>query len=109
MQAGIGGRMRERRAERIASALQALAQPPISRRTMGLPHFFIFASDAQRAGLAGLLLLLLALAAMWAERRRMKVARLDRVGWVPWTGVFLVLTVLGATMIVFAVQAMLGG
>ncbi|RDC60751.1 hypothetical protein HME9302_01967 [Alteripontixanthobacter maritimus] len=74
---------------------------------MGFGNYLIFTSEAERVGLVGLVCIGLAILAMLAERRRMKVARLDRIGWMPWTGLFLVLVVIGATMVIFGVQGLL--
>ncbi|WP_284124768.1 hypothetical protein [Parerythrobacter aestuarii] len=68
-----------------------------------------FASDAELLALYGVGFLLLALLAMVAERRRMKRARIDKVGWVPWTGVFLLCAIIGGGLLALAVPGMLRG
>lgn len=68
-----------------------------------------FASDAELLALYGAAFLLLALLAMVAERRRMKRARIDKVGWVPWTGVFLLCAIIGGGLLALAVPGMLRG
>jgi hypothetical protein len=65
---------------------------------MNLPDALKFASDAELALAAGLALLVLAGLMSFAERRRVRRERIDRVGWVPWTGLFLVFAVVGLTL-----------
>ncbi|MXO74933.1 hypothetical protein GRI40_06825 [Altererythrobacter aerius] len=66
---------------------------------MKMPETVLFASDAHVAVAAGLAVLLLATLARYAESRRVRRARIDRVGWMPWTGLFLVLMVIGLTLV----------
>ncbi len=72
------------------------------------PDFLLFASDAQLLALWGAAFLLLALGCMLMERRRMTRMEIDRVGWMPWTGLFLLLAVIGGGMLGIAVPVMLG-
>ena len=65
---------------------------------MHLPETLLFASDAEVAIGAGAVFLALAAAMSFAERRRVRRERIDRVGWVPWTGLFLVFAVIGLTL-----------
>jgi len=88
--------------------LAARATHPILRGVK-LPETLLFASNAQLAAAAGLVCLLLAGFARVAEGRRIKRARIDRVGWVPWTGVFLVLSVIGLTLLGLGVPGLLKG
>lgn len=74
---------------------------------MKVDQFFMFASDAQIAGLWGIGFLLVAGIALIAEKRRNKRARIDRVGWMPWTGVFLVCAIVGATLLALAAKGIL--
>ena len=76
---------------------------------MAIRDFLLFASDAEIAGLWGLALLGAALIALLAERRRTTRARIDRVGWVPWTGVFLVCAISGTALLALAAKGLLGG
>ena len=71
---------------------------------MRLPPFLVFASDATWAGLAGAGLLLVALVAAVAERRRHRRTRIDAVGWMPWTSVFLLAFVAGIVLLGLAVR-----
>lgn len=78
-------------------------------RAMPLHEFLTFASDAQVAALWGAGLLALALLASLAERRRVKRARIDRVGWMPWTGIFLACAVIGTGLLALAAKGLLAG
>ena len=59
-----------------------------------------FASDARLVMAGGAALLLLAVVALAMERRRVKRRAIDRVGWVPWTPVFLAALLVGGTLLV---------
>lgn len=72
-------------------------------------HQLIFASDAEILAFWGLAFLLFAGFSMLGERLRMKRARLDRVGWVPWTGMFMASAIIGGGLLAMAVPAMLKG
>ena len=76
---------------------------------MGLHHFLTFASEAEILGLWGLGFIALAIAAMAGETRRMKRARIDGVGWVPWRTLFLVGLIVGAGLIVLSAKGLLAG
>ncbi len=65
---------------------------------MKLTETLLFASDAEVAMIAGAGFLLLAGLMSLAERRRVRRQRIDRVGWVPWTGLFLIFAVIGLTL-----------
>jgi len=73
------------------------------------PDFLLFASDATLAGLAGGSLLLIALGAAVAERRRLRRARIDAVGFMPWTAVFFLSIFPGVTLVAMAVKGWLAG
>ncbi len=74
-----------------------------------LSQELLFASNAELAVLGGVLLLLLAAATRYGERRRLQRERIDRVGWVPWTGLFLIFSVLGVTLLGLAIPGLLKG
>jgi hypothetical protein len=74
---------------------------------MKLPETLLFASDAELLSLVGAMLLVLAGFASLMERRRMKRAALNRVGWMPWTGIFLTLAIVGGGLLSVAVPALL--
>tara|TARA_R110002072_G_scaffold65824_1_gene162431 strand:- start:3096 stop:3326 length:231 start_codon:yes stop_codon:yes gene_type:complete len=74
---------------------------------MKLPDTILFASDAELLALVGAVLLVLAGFASLMERRRVKRAALHHVGWVPWTGIFLTLAVIGGGLLSVAVPAIL--
>lgn len=92
----------------VLSGLAASATHPIWGRVK-LPDTVLFASDAEIAAIVGVGLLLLAACTNFAERRRVRRARIDQVGWVPWTGLFLVLTVIGVTLVVLGAIGLLKG
>lgn len=76
---------------------------------MDVIRYLTFASDAELLAIAGLASWLVAAFALVAERRRTKRARLDRVGLMPWTGIFLSFAVLGGGLLFLAMPALLGG
>lgn len=74
-----------------------------------LHDFLIFASDAELMALWGAGFVVLALVALLAEKRRMKLSRIDRIGWMPWTGVFLTCAVIGGGLLAFSLPAVIAG
>lgn len=76
---------------------------------MKLAEVLLFANNAQLAAASGVMCLVLASLARMAEAKRIKRARIDRVGWVPWTGVFLLFAVLGLTLLGLGVPGLLKG
>lgn len=76
---------------------------------MDVQRLWIFASDAEIVGLWGLGFIMLALLALLAERRRNEHARFDRVGWVPWTGLFMCCAMIGGGLIALAAKGIIAG
>lgn len=76
---------------------------------MELPAFLRFASDATIAGLWGGAMLLLALVALLAERLRLRRKDINRVGWMPWTAVFLAAVLAGVTLLTLALKGWVAG
>ena len=76
---------------------------------MAEPDFLLFASDAELAAFWGGLFLLLALICMLMERRRYRRREINRVGWMPWTGLFLVFAVFGGGLLALSVPVILRG
>lgn len=76
---------------------------------MKLPDAVMFASDAEIALFTGAVVLALAALTNVAERRRIRRARIDQVGWIPWTGLFLMLMVVGVTLVVLGATGLLKG
>ncbi|MBU1254886.1 MAG: hypothetical protein KJ755_12995 [Alphaproteobacteria bacterium] len=74
---------------------------------MKVPDPILFASDAELLAFAGVTMLVFAGLASLMERRRTRRAALNRVGWVPWTGIFLTLAIVGGGLLAVAVPAML--
>lgn len=77
-------------------------------RSMELIRYYEFASDAARLAMTGAGFLVLAAVASLMERRRIKRVEINRVGWVPWTGLFLASAVIGGGLIVLALPGLLG-
>lgn len=76
------------------------------------PAWLLFASDAAVVALWGAVLLTGAAGALVMDRRRHKRDRVgapDRVGWVPWTSLFLIGIVLGGGLLAASLPALLRG
>lgn len=71
--------------------------------------FLTFASDADVLGIWAAAFLVLAGLALLMERRRMNRARIDKIGWMPWTGLFLTFAVLGGGLLAIAVPGIVQG
>ena len=71
--------------------------------------FLTFASEAEIVALWGAASLIVALAALAMERRRVKRTSIDRVGWMPWTGLFLTFAVLGGALLVVSIPGVIRG
>lgn len=74
------------------------------------PAWLLFASDATLVALGGGIFLLAALIALAMDRRRHNRDRIraaDRVGWVPWTALFLLCLVMGAGLLAASLPALL--
>ncbi|MEL7683336.1 hypothetical protein AAG594_03280 [Citromicrobium bathyomarinum] len=78
-------------------------------RAMTWWHDLLFISDAGRVALLGAGFIALALVALVGERVRTKRARIDRVGWVPWTTIFLAAAVIGGGLLATAIPPLLQG
>ena len=79
---------------------------------MDLVAQFELLSDAAQLAWAGGVCLLFALFASlmeWRRGRGRDLARLERVGWMPWTGLFLLSAMLGAGLLAMALPAMMKG
>lgn len=74
-----------------------------------LPDALLFASDAEVAALSGVVCLLSGIGCMLMERRRIRRAAIDRVGWVPWTGLFLMFAIAGGGLIALGLPAWIRG
>lgn len=82
---------------------------PYIVRDMKLPDFLLFASDAKLVGLLGIALLLLAVFSLIADKRRGKRKKIDAVGFMPWTFVFLGSAISGAGLLMVAFKGLLAG
>ncbi len=69
--------------------------------------FFLFASDAELLAVAGALMLAIAALALAMDGRRVRRREINRVGWVPWTGVFLACMIIGGGMLALAIPGMI--
>lgn len=76
---------------------------------MKLLRYLEFASDADRLAMLGGGFLLLAGLAFLMERRRLKREEINRVGWVPWTGLFLTCAVIGGGLLAISMPEVLVG
>jgi hypothetical protein len=72
-------------------------------------HFWTFASEAEIAALWGAGFLLIALVAGMAEMRGIRRARIERVGLVPWRGIFLTCAMIGTALLALAASGMASG
>lgn len=70
-------------------------------------HRLIFAGDAEQLAMIWAGFVTLGLVANLMERRRMRRARIDRVGWVPWLSLFMACTVIGGGLLMVAVPSIL--
>lgn len=76
------------------------------------PEWLVFASDAVLVTFSGIAFVAVALLALVMDRRRHRRDRIgapDRVGWMPWTLVFLVCAVIGAGLLAVSLPAAIGG
>jgi len=85
------------------------AELPTHMRPMDWADFLTFASEAEIVGLWGLALLCMAAFALLAEKRRNKTARFDRVGWMPWTPIFMFSAMIGAGLLALAAKGIVAG
>lgn len=79
---------------------------------MNLVAQFELLSDAAQLALVGAACWVFAVFASlmeWRRGRSRNLARLEQVGWVPWTGLFLLAAMLGAGLLAMALPAVLKG
>ncbi len=71
----------------------------------------MLASDAERVAVTGAAFwLVAAMCALmeWRRGRNRSVERLERVGWVPWTGIFLMCAMIGGGCLAMSLPVVLG-
>lgn len=79
---------------------------------MDLVAQFELLSDAAQIAWAGGACLVFALFASlmeWRRTRTRNLARLEQVGWVPWTGLFVLSAMLGAGLLAMSLPAVIKG
>ena len=74
-----------------------------------MTNYLIFASEAERLAMMGGVFLLLAGVASLMERRRLKREEINRVGWMPWTGLFLTCMVIGGGLLAISLPKVIAG
>jgi len=78
---------------------------------MDFVNRLLFASDAMLLALVGLACVLFAGFASLMERRRNRardIDQLERVGWMPWTSVFVISAIIGMGLLAMSVPVVLG-
>ena len=76
---------------------------------MHWPQFILFASEATLVGLWAAGFLAVALVALVGEWLRLRRKDINRVGWVPWTTLFMLSATLGAGLLLVAIKGWLAG
>ena len=66
-----------------------------------------FASDAEVMALVGCAFVLVGAIAGMLERRRLKREDIQRVGWVPWLGIFVCCMIIGGGLLALSVPKIL--
>lgn len=74
-----------------------------------LSRHLTFASDAEIAAIWACGFLLLAVIALVAERRQGKRSQIEKVGWVPWTEVFLGCLMIAGGIGIMAIKGLVAG
>lgn len=76
-----------------------------------ITHFELLSDAAQLAIIGGLFWVFAGFAAVMERRRtkRRDVGRLEQVGWVPWTGLFMAAAMIGGGFLVMSLPVVLGG
>jgi hypothetical protein len=74
-------------------------------------HFELLSDAAQLAWLGGACWAFAVFASVmeWRRGRSRNLAKLEKVGWVPWTALFLLAAMLGAGLLAMALPAVLKG
>lgn len=80
-------------------------------KPMSISNPLTFASEADLVALAGVAFVALALLALLGDRlraRRERLGRLDRVGFMPWTAIFLASAIIGGGLLALSLPVVIG-
>ncbi len=76
-----------------------------------IDQYELLSDASQLAIIGGALWVVAAVAALmeWRRSRRRDLARLEQVGWMPWTGLFMLAAMLGAGCLAMSLPAVISG
>ena len=81
-------------------------------RDMAWLSYLTFATEAEMVAMTGAGFILLALTALFMDKRRSSrrsIDRLEKVGFMPWTAIFLGSMIIGGGMLALALPRVIGG
>ena len=76
---------------------------------MQIRNYLTFASDAEWVAMIGAAFLGLSIVALFAERSRVRRNRIEQVGFMPWTAVFLGSALIGSSLVLMGLTGILRG
>ncbi len=76
---------------------------------MDIAKALIFASEAEIVALWGAGFLLLAVVALFADKLRSKRKNINRVGFMPWTAIFMGSMIIGGGLLALTLPRVIGG
>ncbi len=79
---------------------------------MKLPEFLLFASEAEIVALWGVGFIMLSLFALYADKRRNRrdpFERIRKVGWMPWTTIFMGSMIIGGGLLALSLPKVIAG
>ena len=76
---------------------------------MDVAKALIFATEAEMVALLGAGFLVLAAVALFADKRRSKRKNINRVGFMPWTAIFMGSMIIGGGLLALALPRVIGG
>ncbi|MDP5103648.1 MAG: hypothetical protein NWP98_06950 [Erythrobacter sp.] len=76
-----------------------------------ITQFELLSDAAQLAVIGGLFWVLAGFAGLmdWRRTKRRDLGRIDQVGWVPWTGLFMAAAMIGGGCLALSLPVVLGG